>query len=105
MIRRSQPMVVVALLVGLLVAPVSTPSAVAQPVGGCANFDALGPAGGFAEFIHHDASRLSDTEGRVAIGGTRPWDLAVPQTVSPSAPASPWIRSGYRFRRTRTGMT
>ena len=69
MIRRSRSMVVLALLAGLLVAPVSTTSAVAQPVEGCANFDALGPAGAFAEFIHHNASRLSDSEGRVAIGG------------------------------------
>ena len=70
MIRRSQPtMVVLVLLAGFLVAPVSTPSAVAQPDVGCANFDALRPAGGFAEFIHHNASRVSDSEGRVAIGG------------------------------------
>jgi hypothetical protein len=72
-LRRSQQIIVfVALLCGVLVpsvAPLSMPAAVAQSPGACDNFDALGPAARFAEFVHHNASRISDSEGRVAIGG------------------------------------
>lgn len=44
-------------------------SAAAPPTPSCENPDALGVASSFSEFVRDDAGRISDSEGRVAIGG------------------------------------
>lgn len=43
--------------------------AAAPPPNGCDNPDSLGVASGFSEFVHHNATRISDSEGRVGVGG------------------------------------
>jgi choice-of-anchor A domain-containing protein len=69
MLSTSRMFAAVAVVATGLVAPfAAASSAGAQAPSSCSSFP-LGPAGAFAEFIHHDASRVSDSEGRVAIGG------------------------------------